>query len=429
MNLLIHMSILRISGGKKLVGDIRVSGSKNAATPLLAATLLTSEPCTLRGIPRIRDVMSMVDILKKIGAQIVWKDDHTLVVCTKSVQIKRLTLPEVRHAITSMRSSILLVAPLLVRFGSVTLPEPGGCIIGKRPLDTHFYALSQLGARITQHRKSGYSITAKALRGATVILPELSVTATENVLMASLGARGKTVVQLAAVEPHVVQLERVLQQMGAKIQGIGTHTVMVEGLKKLHGFDVTVIPDEIEAMTLAIAGVLTQGNLTIHPVIPENILLPLLTLQQLGAGVEMKGSTLHVRPPHRLRAFSIKALPAPGFSTDLQSPFGVLATQCSGTSLVHDPLYEGRLGYVSELVKMGANAIICDPHRVLITGPTPLVGGDIQSLDLRSGATLLLAGLVARGETLIHHAELLDRGYEQIDQRLNSLGASIQREG
>lgn len=410
------------------MGSVAISGSKNAATPLIAATLLTTEPCTLRGVPRIRDVLKMLEILENLGATVKWNDEHTVVVSTKGVQVKRLSLPEVRDAIISMRSSILLVAPLLVRFGSVTLPEPGGDIIGRRPLDTHFHALRSLGASVTVHRREGYTIVSEGLKGTVIILPELSVTATENVLMASLGARGKTTIHLAAQEPHVVQLTRVLQQMGAVIEGVGTHTLTVTGRKKLRGFDVTVIPDELEAITFALAGVLTHGELLIHPVKPENILLPLQVLQAIGASVDMDGETLRVRSSHRLKAFSIKALPAPGFSSDLQSPFGVLATQCAGPSLIHDPLYEGRLGYVNELLKMGANAIICDPHRVLITGPTPLVGTEIQSLDIRSGATLLLAGLIAQGQTIIHNAQLLDRGYEQIDQRLNALGASIGRE-
>jgi UDP-N-acetylglucosamine enolpyruvyl transferase len=331
-----------IKGGKPLAGEVVINGMKNATTPILAATLLTEEPCIIDNIPRITDVEKMLEILKSLGSQIKWLDEHKARICNKDVSLASLN----KAAVGAMRSSILLLGPILARFSEVTFPEPGGCIIGNRPIDTHLYALGKLGTNIS--RANGYwRLEAKRLKGTRIILPEFSVTATENTLMAASLAQGKTVIRLAAAEPHVQDLCHFLQKMGAKIKG--------------------------------------------------------------------------------LKAFKLQTMPYPGFPTDLQAPFGVLATQCTGSTLIQDPLFEGRMGYIQELVKMGANAIVADPHRVVITGPTPLYGREIRSFDLRAGATLIIAGLVAQGETTINEAEVVDRGYERIDEKLTALGASIKR--
>ncbi len=420
------MSILRISGGHKLNGIIEIGGSKNAATPLIALSLLTRSTCIIRNVPRITDVERMLELLESLGSKIRWLNEHTLEINPKSVTLARLNDPSTRKLIKSMRSSVLVVGPLLARFGSVSIPEPGGCIIGKRPLDTHFAALKSLGA-VVERTGDGYTVTAQRLKGATIILPEFSVTATENCLMAASRASGVTTIQIAAMEPHVQQVTHSLEQMGAGVRWSGAHSLVIKGVKRLGGFDATVVPDAIEAFTIVVAAVLTNGNVRIRPFPWGTYDIVLEKLTEIGIVWKRDGLDLHIIPPHQLTAFRLLTLPYPGFPTDLQSPFGLLATQCQGTSLIHDPLYEGRMGYMAELVKMGANAVQCDPHRVLVTGPTPLVGTEIRSLDLRAGATLLVAGLLARGQTFIHDAHIIDRGYEHIDERLNQLGARIER--
>ncbi|MBU0625844.1 UDP-N-acetylglucosamine 1-carboxyvinyltransferase, partial [Patescibacteria group bacterium] len=293
--------------------------------------------------------------------------------------------------------------------------------------DTHLHALKQLGATIEDCGDGAIRLTATNLSGATIILPEFSVTATENALMAAVTAQGTTIIKLAAAEPHVENLCQFLNAAGARISGLGTHTLAIEGVEKLHGTRHRIIPDQIEAGTLAVLGALTKGTLNIRGVVPEHLDIILLTLKRAGVNFELKGDTLVVTSTGQLHAFKLQTMPYPGFPTDLQSPFGVLATKCSGTSLIHDPMYEGRLGYINELIKMGANATICDPHRVVITGPTPLYGREIRGLDLRAGATLVIAGLVSTGETILHNAEVIDRGYERFDERLRAIGADIQR--
>ncbi len=416
------MSKFIISGGKPLNGKIRASGMKNAATPIIAATLLTSEECVISNVPKISDVMRMLDILKSLGAKVEWTGDHEVTLCAKDADIKLLD----EKAVKSMRSSILFLGPMLARFKKVTIPEPGGCIIGNRPPDTHFYALEKLGAKVT--RTNGhFNLETDGLRGTLIILPEFSVTATENLLMAASLAKGETEVHLAAAEPHVQDLIKFLGEMGAKISGAGTHTLKISGVEKLHGARHTLIPDQIEIGTLAVAAAVSGGEVTIENIIPDHLEIILLKLKEAGVNFEVGKDFLKIKPSENLRAFRLQTLPYPGFPTDLQAPFGVLATQCDGTTLIADPLFEGRMGYVGELVKMGANAIVADPHRVIITGPTPLAGQEIKSFDLRAGATLIIAGLIASGETIINEAEIVDRGYERIDERLRKLGADIKR--
>jgi UDP-N-acetylglucosamine 1-carboxyvinyltransferase len=416
------MSKFIINGGRPLAGKITASGMKNAATPIIAATLLTNEECVIGNVPKISDVMRMLEILKSLGARVEWTGEHEVTICAKDADIKLLD----EKAVKSMRSSILLLGPLLARFQRVAIPEPGGCIIGNRPPDTHFYALEKLGAKVT--RENGcFKLEAAELTGSLIILPEFSVTATENLLMAASLAKGKTEVRLAAAEPHVQDLIKFLNNMGARINGAGTHTLIIEGVDKLHGARHEVIPDQIEIGTFAVAAVVSRGEVTIEGVVPEHLDIISLKLKESGADVEVGKNYLKIKPSANLRAFRLQTLPYPGFPTDLQAPFGVLATQCRGTTLIQDPLFEGRMGYIGELVKMGANAIVADPHRVVITGPTPLYGQEIKSFDLRAGATLIIAGLIASGETVINEAEIVDRGYERIEERLRELGADIKR--
>lgn len=396
---------------------------KNAATPILAATLLTDEPSLLKNVPRIRDVERMLDILRSLGVSADWVGDHDLKIEPKGADPAKLD----RKAMRSMRSSVLFLGPMLARFREVELPEPGGCIIGNRPLDTHLVALTSLGAAC-ERGKEGYRLSADKLVGRTVVLPEFSVTATENLMMAAALAEGRTTIKLAAAEPHVQDLGDFLNAMGARVQGHGTHVVTIDGVASLHGAEHEIIPDQIEAGTFMVAAALTRGDLTIESVRPDHLDVVIQRLEAIGANVEVASDSVRVTAQGALKAFKFQSMPYPGLPTDLMAPFGVLATQCAGTSMIHEPMYEGRFGFVNELVKMGANAVVCDPHRVLISGPTPLYGQDIKSLDLRAGATLLLAGILADGETVLHDAEIIDRGYERIEARFAEVGASISRE-
>lgn len=410
-----------IEGGVPLKGEIEVMGMKNAATPILAATLLTSQPCLIKNVPEISDVGVMIEILKSLGSEIENLDEHTLRISNKNVSLHQLD----RVAIKKMRSSILFMGPLLARFGQVEIPEPGGCIIGNRPIDIHLYLLEELGAKI-ERQNEFYGMKARQLKGANIIA-EFSVGATENALMASVLARGRTIIKLAAAEPHVQDLCLFLNNMGAKIKGIGTHTLVIDGVEKLNGTEHTIIPDQIEVGTFAVMAAINRGEVLIKNIIAEHLDIILFKLKKIGINFNLQENSLRVYHSANLNAFNLYVRPYPGFPTDLQAIFGVLATQCRGTSLIQDPIFEGRMGYVQELIKMGANAIVADPHRVVISGPTPLYGQEIKSFDLRAGVTLILAGLIAQGQTIINQAEIVDRGYERIEERLGGLGAKITR--
>jgi len=410
-----------IEGGKKLEGDIWISGAKNAALPIIAATLLTDDECILDNVPRISDVETLLNILKSLGSSVAWTGEHQVTICNRSATFHN---PDYQ-LVKSLRASILFLGSFLSRFHTIDITEPGGCIIGNRPLDTHFHGLSKLGARI--EKKNGtYTISSDGLHGTEIILLEASVTATENVLMAAVCAEGLTVIKNAAYEPHVQDVVSFLQKLGADISGNGTSTLTIHGISTLHGTSHTIIPDTIEAGTFLILGIANKGKLRIHNVVPEHMDVVLEKLRMMGARFDVSNNTITVKSHGIMRASKIDARPYPGIPTDLQSVFGVLATQVQGTTLIWDTLFEGRMGYIQELVRMGANAVICDPHRVLITGPTPLYGQEIRSFDLRAGAAMIIAGIIASGRTIINGAEIVGRGYEHICERLQSLGASIE---
>lgn len=394
---------------------------KNAATPLLAATILVRGTTVLKNVPDITDVEHVIALLRSLGAD-VERRGSTVTVSTDNLKLDALDTQLVK----SMRSSVLFLGPLLARFREVALPQPGGCIIGNRPIDDHLAGLERLGATV-QESGGLIHLRTDGLRGGHIVQPHFSVTATENVLMAAVMSAGRTVIELAAAEPHVQDLCRFLAAAGAQIQGVGTHTLTIDGVERLKGVTHTVIPDQIEVGTFAVAAAATHSTLRLEHIAPEHVTMVRHVLHVAGVPTEVHGTTLTVERPARLTAFRLQTMPYPGFPTDLQAPFAVLATQAHGTSLIHDPIYEGRLGYVQELIKMGANAVICDPHRVLITGPTPLYGQEIRSLDLRAGATLIVAAMIAQGETIIHGAEVVDRGYERLAERLTAVGAKITR--
>lgn len=422
------MSQLVIEGGRQLSGEISVFGSKNAALPLLAASLLTSEPVVLKNVPPILDVERMGEILRAMGVAVdVDGAAHTVTI--NAAKLDATTVPQ--ELVGTLRGSILLLGALLGRERRVRLPKPGGDIIGSRPIDVHLDAFTQLGAKVTE-RDQEVEIDGSGLKAGRVILREFSVTATENILLAAASLPGKTTIEIAAAEPHVVALCELLGLMGAKITGAGTHTIVVEGVEKLTGATYTNIPDMLEAGLFILIAAATQSEVRVREVPVDQLQLFFKKLDDIGVayelseGWETKIQEVRVRPAE-LKDFRIQTMPYPGIATDLQAPFSVIATQVTGSCLIHDPMYEGRFRYINELQKMGANAVVCDPHRVIITGPTPLTGRRIPGLDIRAGATLLMAGLVAEGQTIIDEAEHLERGYAQLPERLQRIGAAVER--
>lgn len=414
-----------IRGGSSLNGEVTVSGAKNAAVALIPAALLTNEECVLENVPRIEDVERLTEILRSIGAEISWEDTHTLRIRAGTLDPGRLD----QTAIKRLRASVLLIGPLLARTGRARTAHPGGCFIGARPIDTHIEALEALGATVTED-ENVYDLRAPKLRGAVIVLREFSVTATENVLMAAALAEGKTRIHIAAAEPHVADLARFLNKMGARIRGAGTHDIEITGVRALRGARHRIVGDYIEAGTFAAAFAATHGSGVISGIDPRTLELPLKKLNEAGIPVQTKKNAITVERALHRRAIpypGVQTLPYPGFPSDLQAPFCVLATQLEGATSIQETIYEGRLRHIDELRRMGANAVITDPHHAVITGPTPLYGTEIQSLDLRAGATLVIAALVAEGESAIHEVYNIDRGYERIEEKLQRLGADITR--
>jgi len=403
-----------------LNGTVRVLGSKNAALPLLAASLLTDEPVVLHNIPAIADVKNMLNIMSTMGAVVARQDG---VVRIQAKALDATALPP--DTVGRLRGSILLLGALLGRNRKVTLPRPGGDVIGARPIDAHLDAFSQLGVGVVD-TGAVVSLNGQAMAAGEVVLREFSVTATENVLLAAAALPGTTTIHLAAAEPHVIALGRLLEQMGTRISGLGTHTITVTGSGRLAGAEVTNIPDMLEAGLFVLLGATCGGKLMVENVPVEDLRFFFKKLDELGVQYTLAGNSVEVRRSN-LKGFSAQTLPHPGLATDLQAPFAVAATQAQGTSLIHDPMYESRFKHCDELVKMGARVTVCDPHRVIIQGPTQLQGRHILSLDIRSGATLVLAGLIAHGVTTIDSAEIIDRGYERLEERLRALGAHITR--
>ncbi|MFH1188560.1 MAG: UDP-N-acetylglucosamine 1-carboxyvinyltransferase [bacterium] len=413
----------RVNGGKKLHGTISVRGSKNAATPILAATLLTREECILSNIPLIEDVLKMIEIIEELGAKVSWKGERTVSIIARDIDPAKMDFTKVKQ----MRSSILLMGALAARVERFKMPHPGGCVIGARPVGTHFDALHKLGILIVQDNNF-YKVNAKNAHSGEVVLREFSVTATENVLMLAATFQEKTVIKIAATEPHVQDLCRFLRKLGVKIRGIGTHTLEIVGRKDLGGTTHTIIPDANEAATFLIMGVAAKSPIIVQNAVEDHLTLVLEKLREFGADFDITGHSITVKPVPVLKAVSkIDARIYPGIPTDIQAPMGVLATQAEGTTLIHDTLYEGRFKYINELQRMGANAVISDPHRALITGPTPLYGKEVVSFDLRAGATMIIAALIAEGQTVINDAHQVDRGYERIEERLQAIGADIER--
>ncbi|MCX6761418.1 MAG: UDP-N-acetylglucosamine 1-carboxyvinyltransferase [Candidatus Moranbacteria bacterium] len=417
------METFEIIGGKKLKGEIEVRGSKNATTPILAATLLTKEECIISNIPLIEDVYRMLEILTSMGAEIKWLGKRKISVKNTKIDPAKMDLETVKK----LRSSVLLLGSLSARFDKFNFYRPGGCVIGARPLGTHFEALRKMGVNIFETNHS-YAVNAQKRKAAKITLGEMSVTATENAMMLAAALPGKTIIKAVACEPHVEDLGNFLVSLGAKIKGLGTHSLEITGSKKLHKAMHTIIPDANEAATFLILGVTTGSPIRVKNAREEHLDLVLEKLREFGANFKISKNAIEVIPAKKLKAVSkVDTRTYPGVPSDVQAPFGVLATQSEGETLIHDSLYESRFNYIGELVKMGAKAKILDPHRVLISGPTKLKGKIITSFDLRAGATLIIAALIAEGKTTIKEIYQVDRGYEKIEERLQKLGADIRR--
>ena len=419
-----------VRGRRPLRGSIRPAGNKNAALPILASTLLADGPMELDNIPRIRDVETMLALLADLGATVEWTGPNLVRIDARPVRPKALD-PKL---CTRIRASILLAGPLLARFGAVTLPPPGGDVIGRRRVDTHFLALEQLGASVTVGDR--YELEAKrGLQGADIFLDEPSVTGTENALMAAVAAKGRTVLRNAACEPHVQDLARALVAMGARIDGIGSNVYTIEGGQPLGGATYAIGPDHIEIGSFIGLAAVTNGEITIEPVRAEDLRSTLLGFERLGIRPRIEGPRLtvdagqerRVRPDLGGHVPKLEDGPWPAFPADVMSTTIVTATQCAGMLLVFEKMFESRLFFVDKLIGMGARIVLCDPHRAVISGPSPLKGGIVESPDIRAGMAMLLAALAAEGSSTIHNIGQIERGYERIDERLRSLGADIER--
>lgn len=413
-----------IDGGRPLSGTVRIGGAKNAALPILAACLLTRERCVLRNIPDIQDIHSMIQLLQFIGATVEPRDDGGIAI--QAGDINPYGTPEA--IMRRMRASFLVMGPLLGRTGEGQAPHPGGCAIGVRPVNVDIRGFIAMGASITQSNGNYVAIAPKeGLHGASIYLDYPSHTGTENLMMAAVLARGKTVIKHASVEPEVIDLAQFLVRMGARISGIGSTRVEIEGVEELHGESYSVMPDRLEAGTFAIAAAITGGELRLEQVVPEHLDPVSYKLLEAGAVVEEGEDWLRVAASKPLTAVEIQAIHYPGFPTDLQAAFGALLTQARGTSLIHERVFENRLLYAQELRKMGAQ-IEVSGQTARITGPTRLEGATVKALDIRSGAAVILAALAARGTSVVEDVQHVNRGYEDIVAALAGLGASIRRE-
>ena len=418
------MDKLIIKGGVPLKGEVAISGAKNAALPIIAATLLATDNVTLKNVPRLKDISTMVALLQKLGAEVVESEENTLQIAAN--QVNDLVAPY--ELVKTMRASILVLGPLLARFGRVDVSLPGGCAIGSRPVDLHLKALKSMGAEI--EIANGY-IKARCKRGRLVgkalVFDLVTVTGTENILMAAVLAEGKTIIKNAAREPEVVDLANFLIQMGAKISGAGTSTIEVEGVESLGGGIYSVMPDRIEAGTYLAAGAITRGQVMVKQVKPDNLLSMLCKFEEAGASLTIGEDWVNL-DMHGLRptAVNISTAPYPAFPTDMQAQFMALNSVADGSSSVIETIFENRFMHVQELQRMGAQ-IKVNGNAAMMQGIEYLTGAPVMATDLRASASLIIAGLAARGETTVERVYHVDRGYERIEHKLSALGADIKR--
>jgi UDP-N-acetylglucosamine 1-carboxyvinyltransferase len=420
-----------IEGSHPLAGAVTPSGNKNAAFPLISAALLTDEPVTLRNLPNIGDVRTMLSIIEDLGVEVTHHDNHS---ATLRAGAMRKTIPD-PMLFGSIRGALLLMGSMLAREGRIDLPRPGGDQIGRRRIDTHLLALKQLGAEAAY--EDHLVLTGKRLRGADILLDEASVTGTENALLAAVTAEGTTILRNAASEPHVQDLCHLLVQMGASIEGIGSNTLTIHGVKRFKGADYTLGADYLEVGSFIGLAAVTGGEVLIQNASPEHLRMTLLVLKRLGVCPEVRGDDVFVPADQPLAVVSdlgdaipeVSDAPWPGYPADMMSVGIVLATQSSGTVLFHEKLFESRLFFVDKLIGMGARIVLCDPHRCIVQGPSLLHAEPqgISSPDIRAGMALLIAALGARGTSTIHNIRQIDRGYERIEEKLQALGAKIER--
>jgi len=415
-------AVLHVTGGQLVKGTIQVAGAKNAALKMIAATLLTEEEVVLSNVPDIEEVHIAVSILEALGATV----EHPQSAMYR-IRCRTITTSDIPDELARRsRSSILFVAPLIARTGGASLPHPGGCIIGKRPIDMFIEGFEALGIEITEDEER-YHFSAEKLSGGTHVFPWVVHTPTESMLLGAVLAQGTTTIHNAALEPEVVQLAEMLNAMGARIENVGQHTVVIHGVEQLGGTEVEVIPDRLETGTFAILGSLLAEELTITGANPDHLNVFWAVLKRAGADFDIEGDTVVVRKAKSLRGIEVRTHEYPGFPTDLQPPFTVMLTQAEGVSLVHETIFEKRLFYTDKLGKMGAKIIMADPHRVIIVGPQQLYRATLESPDIRAGIALVIAAMCAKGESVKQNVYQIDRGYERIEERLRSIGASIER--
>jgi len=433
------MTSFRIKGGAQLFGEIEPQGAKNEALQVICAVLLTEEPVILNKIPEIRDVLKLIDLLAAMGVKVDKIGDESYRFQANNVNASYLETDEYKLKAAQLRGSIMILGPLLARFGGAKIPKPGGDKIGRRRLDTHFLGFQELGAKFEYNTKDGfYYIDASKLQGKYMLLDEASVTGTANIIMTAVLAQGETIIYNAACEPYIQQLCKMLRSMGAKISGIGSNMLTINGVESLAGTTHTLLPDMIEVGSFIGMAALTQSTLTIKNTAVEHLGIIPSVFRKMGQHLEIRGNDIIVpaQEEYVIDSFidgsimTIADAPWPGFTPDLLSIVLVMATQAKGNVLIHQKMFESRLFFVDKLIDMGAQIILCDPHRATVIGQnrqTPLRGIQMTSPDIRAGVALLIAALSAEGESTIYNVEQIDRGYQNIDQRLNALGAQIER--
>lgn len=412
-----------IEGGKALRGEVDIGGAKNAALPIIAATLLTSDECLLENVPDIEDVRVLVGVLNEMGVQARFLGPNNVLVRSTGIETSQVPV----GLATRMRGSFLVAGPILARFGEVYIPHPGGCAIGTRPVSVDLKGLQTMGAKC-EASDGLYCMRTERLEGQRISLDYPSHTGTENLLMAACLARGTTIIENASVEPEVVDLANCLSAMGARIYGAGTGIIRVDGVNRLHGIAYRVMPDRLEAGTLAVAAAVTGGSVSFGGAVSQYLGALTSKLGEAGVAVTSRKDRYTVAAGPRILPVDVRTYPYPGFPTDLQAPFAVLMTQADGESPIHETMYDRRLKYVSELEKMGAD-ITVEGRTAIVRGPTRLRGASLRALDIRSGAAVVLAGLIAEGQSTVEQIQLVDRGYEKLDSKLRGLGAKIHRQG
>jgi len=411
-----------IQGGRRLKGTIKVNGAKNSALKILAATLLTDQDCRVSNIPQIEDIFRLVELLTDIGVKVENKSTGRYLLNAQGIKKSSLS-PEIAQ---KLKGSILMTAPLLVRFGRADFPQPGGCVIGQRPRDIFIDGFKAFGASIKETAK-GYALSAKKIKGTKFVFPLISVTATETMILLAVLAKGKTSLVNAACEPEIAVLADFLNKMGAKITGAGTPFIEIEGVNHLKGGECEIMPDRIEGGSFVLLAAAANSPIKVAGIDPKHLEVLWFLLTKAGVNFELGKNFVKIKPTNGFKAVNLKTHEYPGFPTDLQAPFTVLMTQASGLALIHETIFEGRLFYTDVLNQMGAKIIICDPHRVIVQGPTRLFGRHLISPDIRAGIAMVIAALIAKGESVIENIYQIDRGYERIEERLRKLGAEIKR--